>query len=117
MSCIFFKVWLADSRSLAEKKAASLRWSRRRYYEVSAVDKGYSGPRRQTLMVDVMEYLRLETVVSIYLQRSDMGKLTQQELRCCVQWSRRRERLIESNPRARCPLSLINISKASVDGG
>lgn len=59
---------------------------------------------KQTLMVEVMEYLELEIDVSMALYESDTGKPTQQELHCCVLWSKRREILIESSPLVRCRL-------------
>ena len=46
----------------------------------------------------------LEIGISFALYELDTGKPTRQELHCCVLWSKRRERLIESNPLVLCRL-------------
>lgn len=65
---------------------------------------GFSFSTEQTLMVEVMEYLGLEVDISFAVYESDMGKPTRQGLHCCVLRSKRRERLIGSNPLVRCRL-------------
>ena len=102
---------------LSGKKCSFLKMIQKTLLEVSAVKKRYSILRKQTLMVDVMEYLRLQTVVNFQLRGSDIGKLTRQEPHCCVRSSRRRERLTESNPRVRCRLFIRKISQAFLVGG
>ena len=64
-------------------------------------------------MVDVMEYLRLYTVVSLDLRQSGKVKHTRQELHCCVQWSRRREKLIENNPLVHYQLLINRLARRS----